>query len=190
MLLDRILDFSHSLIKKAVQDGDFVIDGTCGNGHDTAFMAELVGESGHVYAFDIQEEAIQNTENRLKEKKLHDRVTLIHGTHGPVHEHLRSEHKNQIQAAIYNLGYLPGSDKSVITTPDETITSVKNVLSSLKKGGLIVLVVYHGHSGGREEKDALLEYVSSLDHKSYHVLNYGFINQKRTPPFILAIEKH
>lgn len=190
MILQRILDYSHILMKQAVNKGDLVIDGTCGNGHDTLFLAELVGAEGHVYAFDIQSEAVRKTRDRLSEEKALDQTTVIHDSHGKVTDYISEKHIGSVQAAIFNLGYLPGSDKSVVTTPDETIASVTNVLSALKKGGLVVLVVYHGHPGGSEEKDALLDYVTSLNHKEYHVLNYGFINQKRTPPFILAIEKH
>lgn len=190
MILDRILDYAHSLIEKAVQKGDIVIDGTCGNGYDTVFLAKLVGKNGHVYAFDVQEDAINNTQERLRKEGVSEQSTVILDSHAHVQEYLHTEHKENVQAAIYNLGYLPGSDKAVITKPEGTIESVKNVLATLKKGGLIVLVVYHGHPGGSEEKDALLEYVTSLDSKSYQVLSYGFINKKNTPPFILAIEKN
>lgn len=190
MILDRILDYAHELMKKAVQEGDIVIDGTCGNGYDTVLLANLVGRNGHVYGFDIQKEAVISTEQRLIDQEVSDRTTIIHDSHAHIKKYLKENHEGNIQAAIYNLGYLPGSDKSIITTPTETIASIENVLTSLKKGGLVVLVVYHGHSGGAKEKNALMDYVTTLDHKKYHVLNYGYINQKRTPPFILAIEKH
>lgn len=190
MIIDRILDYAHSLMEKAVQNGDIVVDGTCGNGYDTTFLAKIVGKQGHVYAFDVQEEAINHTQERLRKEGVSEQATVIHDSHANVQEHLQAEHKENVQAAIYNLGYLPGSDKTVITKPEETIKSVENVLTILKKGGLIVLVVYHGHPGGNEEKDAILEYVTSLDSRSYQVLNYGFINKKKTPPFILAIEKN
>ncbi|MYL70215.1 methyltransferase domain-containing protein [Halobacillus litoralis] len=189
MTIERILDYAHSLIKKTIEPGDAVIDGTCGNGHDTAFLAELVGEEGHVYAFDVQEKAISNTKERLAEHGLANHTSLIHDSHANVQNYLKDKHQHNISAAIYNLGYLPGSDKSVVTKPEGTIQSVENVLETLKKGGLVVLVVYHGHPGGAEEKEAILDYVSGLDSKHYQVLHYGFINKKRTPPFILAIEK-
>lgn len=189
MTIERILDYAHSLIKKTIEPGDAVIDGTCGNGHDTAFLAELVGEQGHVYAFDVQEKAIINTKERLLEHGLANHTSLIHDSHAHVQKYLQDQHQTNISAAIYNLGYLPGSDKSVVTKPEGTIQSVENVLATLKKGGLVVLVVYHGHPGGAEEKDAVMAYVSELDSKHYQVLHYGFINKKRTPPFILAIEK-
>ncbi|KHE72048.1 class I SAM-dependent methyltransferase [Halobacillus sp. BBL2006] len=189
MILKRILDYSHTLMEQSLNKGDIAIDATCGNGHDTFFLAELVGEEGHVYGFDIQLKAIQNTEKRLIENSIEHRVTLNHDSHSRIKEVIPEAHQQNIQAAIFNLGYLPGSDKQVVTTPDETITSVDKLLTLLKQGGLIVLVVYHGHPGGKEEKAALMEYVTSLDQKNFRVLQYGFINQKNSPPFIIAIEK-
>lgn len=59
MILKKILPYSKELLKMAAGEGDIVVDATMGNGHDTQFLAELVGENGHVYAFDIQESASQ-----------------------------------------------------------------------------------------------------------------------------------
>ena len=47
--LDRILPYARILLEKAVSPGDIAIDATAGNGHDTLFLAKLVGENGHVY---------------------------------------------------------------------------------------------------------------------------------------------
>ncbi|CDQ21391.1 Putative rRNA methylase [Halobacillus karajensis] len=189
MSIERILDYAHTLMGRSIQTGDVVIDGTCGNGHDTTFLANHVGKEGHVYAFDIQQEAILNTQRRLNTQGLDQQTTLIYDSHAHIQKYLQNDHHGNIAAAIYNLGYLPGSDKSIITKPEGTIQSVESVLATLKKGGLVVLVVYHGHPGGSEEKDALMSYVTELDAKNYQVLYYGFINKKKTPPFILAIER-
>lgn len=189
MALHRILDYAHLLISETLNEGDVAVDGTCGNGHDTLLLANLVGLSGHVYGFDIQEAAIANTKERLTEKGVEERTTLIHDSHSKVDQYLTDEHKGNIKAGIFNLGYLPGSDKSVVTKPEETITSVQGLLDQLQSGGLIVLVVYHGHPGGEEEKDAVLRYVETLDQKEVRALQYGFINQRNTPPFIIALEK-
>ncbi|ARI76739.1 class I SAM-dependent methyltransferase [Halobacillus mangrovi] len=189
MTLQRILDYSHTLMEQTLKKGDIAVDGTCGNGHDTLFLAKLVGEEGHVHGFDVQQKAIQNTIRRLEANSVEHRVSLYHESHSHIKESIPSEHQSNIQAAIFNLGYLPGSDKQVVTTPTETISSVENLLTMMKKGGLIVLVVYHGHSGGDVEREAVVKFVTSLDQKAYSVLQYGFINQRNNPPFILAIEK-
>ncbi|KGX86765.1 tRNA (mnm(5)s(2)U34)-methyltransferase [Pontibacillus litoralis] len=186
-MLYRILDYAHYLLENSVEKGELVLDGTAGNGHDTLFLSSLVGEEGHVLSFDIQQQAINATKAKLNEKKITN-VTLIHDSHEKIHTYMPSEHE-QIGGAIYNLGYLPGSDKSIITTPNTTLASIQTTLQYLKQHRLLVLVVYHGHPGGEEEKEALMKYLATLDQKHYSVLRYGFINQANNPPFILAIEK-
>jgi 16S rRNA C1402 N4-methylase RsmH len=189
MNIERVLTFSKTLLTKVTEDGDFAVDATAGNGHDTLFLANLVGEKGHIYSFDIQQSAIEETYNRLNQAKKIENVTLVHDGHHHFHQHLPLELKGQLSSAIFNLGYLPGGDKKIVTTPDTTIEAVKGLLQWLKKGGIIVLVVYHGHEEGAVERDALMQYVATLDQKNARVLKYEFLNQKNNPPFIIAIEK-
>lgn len=189
MKLTGILPFARELLKKAVTDGDIAIDGTAGNGHDTLFLKTLVGDRGFVYSFDVQESAIEATKKRMIENNAENDVALIHDGHENIEKYIKEDHKRQITGAIFNLGYLPGSDKTIVTQPDTTIEAVQAILHELKKEGIVVLVVYHGHSDGKREKDSLLQFVQELPQGKYHVLKYDFINQKNDPPFILAIEK-
>lgn len=189
MKLTRVLPFAKQLMKTAAANGDIVIDATVGNGHDTVFLAELVGENGHVFGYDIQEEAIKNTESLLKDHNLHDRVTLFHHSHSDIQETIPIEHHGIISGAMFNLGYLPGGKKDIVTKPTSTIQAIVQLLKVLKKEGIIVLVIYHGHDEGKEERDAVLQFVQRLDQKEAHVLEYRFLNQQNNPPFIIAIEK-
>lgn len=184
-MIKRILDFSHHLLTESVQKGETVIDATCGNGFDTLFLSDLVGKAGKVLAFDIQKQAIQNTK-KLLDKNSSTNVSLFHDSHASMDHYLQGK----IGGAIFNLGYLPGSDKSIITKGKSTIAALATVLHALKKDRLAVLVVYYGHAGGNQEKDALLTYVTKLDQRNFSVLYYGFINQKNQPPFIIAIHKN
>jgi predicted methyltransferase len=189
MLLERILPFSKTLLRETLSEGDIAIDATVGNGNDTVFLAELIGDHGHVYGFDIQQAAIENTEKLLTAKAVNHRVSLFQESHDRFPTLLPEEHVSKIKAAIFNLGYLPKGDKSIVTTPDTTINAVKELFHHMPSGGLIILVVYHGHPGGKQEKDALLHYVETLEQKKANVLQYKFINQVNDPPFIVAIEK-
>ncbi|WP_243291108.1 class I SAM-dependent methyltransferase [Bacillus sp. FJAT-47783] len=189
MKLTRVLPFAKQLMKTAADTGDIVIDATVGNGHDTAFLAELVGENGHVFGYDIQEEAIKNTEKLLIDKNLSNRVTLFHQSHSAIQETVPKEHHGNVSGAMFNLGYLPGGNKDIVTKPVSTIQAIKQLLNVLKKEGMIVLVIYHGHDEGKEERDAILQFVKHLDQKEAHVLEYRFLNQQNNPPFIIAIEK-
>ncbi|MDQ0176906.1 putative methyltransferase [Bacillus chungangensis] len=189
MALERILPFAKSLLKKAAAPGDIVIDATIGNGHDTCFLAELVGEQGHVYGFDIQAEAIQQTTKKLAASGLLERVTLFQQGHETVLEVLPSDVHGKLAGAIFNLGYLPGGNKSIVTLPHTTISALLKILSILKTAGIVVLVIYPGHDEGQNERDVLLEEVKNIDQQQFHVLQYQFINQKNNPPFVIAIEK-
>lgn len=184
IILHRVLPFSKRLIQQVVTAGDIVVDATAGNGNDTQFLAEQVGENGQVYAFDIQQEALDSTEKRLGD--LNDRVSLILDSHANIDQHIQTP----IAGAMFNLGYLPYSDDlSLITKADSTLAAVHQLLSLLKKDGIITISVYDGHEGGPEERDALLQYVQGLHQADVHVVKYELLNLRNNPPFLIAIEK-
>lgn len=187
-MLKGIIPYAHHLLDNSIENGDIVVDATCGNGNDTLFLASLVGDSGQVYAFDIQEQAI-NTTRELLEKHNYKNVTYIQDSHANVNSYLSDVHLRKIGGAIFNLGYLPRSDKQIITTSESTLPAVSTLLDHLQSKRFVILVVYHGHDGGKEEKNAVLEYVQALDQKQYAVLQYQFINQQNNPPFVIAIQK-
>jgi tRNA A58 N-methylase Trm61 len=187
--LDRILPYAKKLLEMTITSGDVVVDATLGNGHDTLFMANLVGKNGTVYGFDVQEDAIRTSIGRLSEHGLTDRVTIFHNGHEHLSKLIPAEHHGKVKAAIFNLGYLPGSDKSVVTKPETTISAIEQLLEIMVPEGLIILVIYHGHAEGAVERDTLLTYCQNIDQKKAHALQYRFINQQNNPPFIVAIEK-
>ncbi|MDZ5472598.1 class I SAM-dependent methyltransferase [Bacillus sp. 31A1R] len=189
MKLERILPFARSLLERAISPGDIVIDATVGNGHDTVFLANLVGSNGRVYGFDIQEEAINNTKVRLEEQEWSEQVTLFQTGHENILATIPPLHHGKITGAVFNLGYLPGGDKEIVTKPVTTIEAIDQIIELLAPEGIIVIVIYHGHIEGAVERDYLLRYIRHLDQSIVHVLQYQFINQKNNPPFIIAIEK-
>ncbi|MBB5148134.1 16S rRNA C1402 N4-methylase RsmH [Ureibacillus thermosphaericus] len=184
-MLVRVLPYAKTLLSSVINEGDIAVDATAGNGHDTLFLANLVGETGFVYAFDIQQQAVDVTIQRLKENGLEHRARVILDGHEQLSKYVQEE----VAGAIFNLGYLPGGNHDIITKGETTISAIEQLLSLLKIGGIIVLVIYHGHEGGKEERDAVIEFVKSLPQKYVHVLRYEFINQKNDPPFIIALEK-
>ena len=178
--LVRILPFAKSLLEAAISPSDTVIDATAGNGYDTVFLARIAHT---VHSFDIQESAIQSTRLKVTEAALSN-VQLHHTGH----ENVLSFVQEEIGAAIFNLGYLPGSDEILTTHGPTTWKAVTDILTLLKKNGLIVLVVYHGHEAGKVEKSYLEERIGELDSHKYQVLRYEFANRP-TSPYVLAIEK-
>ena len=185
MKLERVLQYAQTLLKSAINEGDIAVDATAGNGHDTLFLAQLVGDDGFVYAFDVQKQAVDATLHRLLDNALEHRALVLKDGHENVAKYVNKP----VASAIFNLGYLPGSDHEVITRPNTTIQALESLLKLLKIGGIIVLVIYHGHEGGKEERDEVIRFVSELPQKYIHVLRYEFLNQKNDPPFVIALEK-
>ena len=190
------LEMAHWMLKDIIKTNDVVVDATMGNGYDTQFLAEL---GANVYAFDVQEEAINETEKRLDdagiknqifEKNLSNLLTepsvnlVLSG-----HEKLSEYVKEPIKAAIFNLGYLPKTDKSVVTKADTTLTALDALTNQLVVGGRIAIMIYYGHEGGMEEKDAVIKWTSSLPQKDWEVTSYAPLNQIHTPPILVLIEK-
>ena len=178
--MKRPLEMAHDFLAQVITQDDIVVDATMGNGHDTLFLAKLAKQ---VYAFDIQEQALEKTSQRLQEAGLTN-VDLILQGHETVDQFV-----TEVKAAIFNLGYLPSADKSIITQPQTTIESLDKLCQMLIKGGRIAIMIYYGHEGGDIERDAVLDFVSQLPQQEYTATIYRTLNQINNPPFLVMIEK-
>ena len=186
MQLDNILPFAHTLLKQALKPDARALDGTAGNGNDTLMLARSVGSGGKVWAFDVQEQALANTQMRLEQAGMVNRVELILDGHENLAAHIREP----LDAAVFNFGWLPGGDKSCTTEAATSIRALTSALSLLKTGGLAVAVLYPGHEAGLHEAQAIEDWAQQLPQDEFAVLRYGFINRRNRPPYLLAIEKH
>lgn len=185
MFGSKITDMVHGLLKEYINEGDIVFDATAGNGYDTVFLAENVGEKGKVYSFDVQNVAIDKTKEKLLKHNFSDRVELILDGHENIDKYI----KDEISVGMFNLGYLPSGDKSIITSGDNTIKALNKSLEILKKGGVISLVIYYGHAGGLDEKVMLGNYLEGLNSNTYHVLTITHTNRVNNAPIISFIYK-
>src|SRR5699024_8717751 len=174
-MLQQPLKFSHEVLKDTIISGDHVIDATVGNGNDTLLLAQLVGPLGKVYGFDIQNEAIKATGDKLLLTGQRPQVKLINDGHENIDQYLEEDEK--ISAVTFNLGYLPKGDKSITTKPKTTLTAIKKSLNYLRRQGVLSIMVYSGHEGGLEEKEEVDSLVTTLPLKRYNLLMYLFINQ-------------
>ena len=184
-MLPTAMRYSHTLLKEVLQPGQTAVDATMGNGFDTELLASLVGPTGQVFAFDIQEQALQVTKKRLAEKELLAQVQLIHQGH----ETLAEVVSGPVHAAIFNLGYLPKGDKAIITLPDTTKTALEALLTRLAPKGRIILVCYYGHAGDEAELKEVHSFCQQLPQEKFNVLSYQFINQRNQPPILFCIER-
>lgn len=183
--LSSVLVFAHQLLIKTVRPGEAAIDATMGNGHDTLVLAQCTTETGRVYAFDIQERALEKTRKRLQAAAQANHVQLIADGHQHISHHVRET----VAAVIFNLGYLPGGNKALTTQWDTSLAAIEQSLALLRQHGLLLLVLYPGHEPGKAEQEAIEAFVAKLDQQEFQVLRYQFINQKNNPPYLLAIEK-
>ncbi len=173
-------NLAHELLTEIVNPDDVVVDATMGNGYDTLF---LTGLSKHVFAFDVQEAALIATKRRLQ--KMGKSATLILDGH----ENLMKYVKIPVKAAIFNLGYLPQTDKTVVTQAETTLTALSDLTKLLVRGGRVTLMIYSGHEGGMSEKKAVLSWVSTLPQSEWNVFSFTPLNQIHTPPILVCLEK-
>ena len=178
--MKRPLEIAHDFLAQVITPEDVAVDATMGNGHDTLFLAKLAKQ---VYAFDIQEQALEKTSQRLQEAGLTN-VDLILQGHETVDQFV-----TEVKAAIFNLGYLPSADKSIITQPQTTLEALEKLCQMIVKGGRIAIMIYYGHEGGDIERDAVLDFVSQLPQQEYTATIYRTLNQINNPPFLVMIEK-
>ena len=178
--MKRPLEIAHDFLAQVITQEDIVVDATMGNGHDTLFLAKLAKQ---VYAFDIQEQALEKTSQRLQEAGLTNAELILQG-HETVDQFVK-----EVKAAIFNLGYLPSADKSIITQPQTTLDALNKLCHMLVKGGRIAIMIYYGHEGGDIERDAVMDFVSQLPQEEYTATIYRTLNQINNPPFLVMIEK-
>lgn len=174
MEMKKVLDSSHKVI---------AVDCTMGNGNDTLFLSKLVGHKGEVFAFDIQEEALETTQKLVNEHSV-ENVKLIKRGHQHVNEYVSA-----IDVCMFNLGYLPKGDHELVTQSSTTLQALGKTVGMLKRKGIISIISYYGHEGGLEEKDAVNEFVSALDHKIYEVTQLSKSNRQNYPPIVTFIRK-
>ena len=173
-------------LQRHLRPGDRAVDATMGNGRDTEKLCGWVGETGRVYAFDIQEQAVEATRSRLLAAGLLGRAELIRAGH----ERLEEFVKEPIQAAVFNLGWLPGGDHGITTRRDTTERAVDAALRLLCPGGILTICVYPGHEEGKNELSMLLCKCSGLDVRRYSVLDHHFLNAGEDAPRLLLIQKN
>ena len=171
-IVDEIL--SHNFL------GKIAVDATVGKGKDTLKLLKAVGDEGFVYGFDLQKDALDAANKLLKDYKNYKLF---------LESHENLDKLEKFDLVIYNLGYLPGSDKKITTLKDSTLSSLKKAAEKISDGGIIIVVSYLGHENSFEEREGVDEFLKSLDQKRFKVEKREFYNQKNSPPIVYLIEK-
>jgi len=158
----RATRIAQEYASEVINPGDLAVDATAGNGHDTEWLAERVGATGHVVVFDILGEAIQNTEKRLRTAGLFDRVTLKTTGHENLLDQLPPKTVGRIAAIMFNLGYLPQGNRSIRTKSQTTLRALNDGVTCLRPGGRITIVLSPGDPAGQEEENAVMEWINAI----------------------------
>jgi predicted methyltransferase len=176
---------SRFFLLERVRPGDVVVDATCGNGHDTLLLARLVGPAGRVWAFDVQLEAVESTRALLAGEGVLDRVEIVQAGHERLAEFVRGP----LAAVVFNLGYLPGGEKELVTRPEHTVTALQQAAGFLSPGGMITVCIYTGHPGGPEEGEAVESWAMSLSPDRFNVWRSRQMNRPETAPYLVLVER-
>jgi len=211
----NLLELAHASIQRAVTPGSLVIDATAGNGHDTLFLARLAGPTGLVLAFDIQPEALEKTREALEQARLAERVRLFLTGHENIAHCLQGNAmppstgqlaasltaktppdpalyltaKPQVRAAMFNLGFLPNSEKEIATRPSTTLAALIGLLPAMLPGAVLSIHCYSGHDGGKEESKAVLDWAVRQPEEAWRVYRYETLNKNRGPENLILMER-
>ncbi|MDR0267363.1 class I SAM-dependent methyltransferase [Paenibacillus sp.] len=187
-----VLSFAHKQVSERLQPGDIAIDATVGTGADTVFLAKSVGPKGHVYSFDIQEQALVLAKERFAREPVDSlaSISLFLASHSLMKENLPPEVQGRVGAIMFNLGYLPSqeADKQIITETDSTLSALEAALLLLRPKGIITAVLYPGHAGGEAEAQAVTAWASALPQDICQTVIYRQL-QRSDAPYVIAIEK-
>lgn len=146
----NLTELAHKIVRRVIRAGDIVVDATAGNGHDTVFLGRLVGNQGTVIAIDLQQAAVASTTARVQEADISGRVSVYCENHANLGERMKSA-VGKVAAVMFNLGYLPGSGKAIITRPESTREALMAAAQLLRPQGVITVIAYRGHEGGQAE---------------------------------------
>ena len=180
------LFLAHKFVSEHVQAGAFCIDATAGKGRDTIFLCDLVTETGKVLAFDIQPDAIQQTQALVSQQGYDGIASVILDSHANMENYAAPE---TVDCIMFNFGWLPGGSHKIFTRPETSIPAIEAGLRLLKPGGIMSLCIYYGGESGYEERDALLSYLAAIDNRQYTVIVNTFHNRTGDPPIPVYIYK-
>ncbi len=175
------IDLAHFFWKRLIKKGDLVVDATLGNGLDFLQLSKLLfpSKKSLLYGMDIQEKALENSKLLMKTEKIDPKqLFFINSSHEDF-----SFLSRKPRLIVYNLGYLPGSDKTVTTKTKTTLKSVQEGLLCLEEGGALSIMLYPGHKEGNKEKQTLLDFCRKLP-LSFSAAQYEFLQNPLAPSFL------
>lgn len=187
-LLRPLLAQARELVRGAMRPGMVAVDATVGNGHDAQFLAELCGTGGRVFGFEIQAAALAETRRRLECAGRLNRVTLMEQGHERIADWRPViQASGSVRAVMFNLGYLPGGDRSIVTRATTTLPALDAAFELLHPAGVLTIVAYRRHPGGAEECHAVRAWAEGLVPRRAQVMWVEFPNPVNPSPVLIAV---
>jgi hypothetical protein len=90
---------------------------------------------------------------------------------------------------MFNLGYLPGADKSIMTQAESTLQALSLACEFLSEQGVMTVLAYPGHVGGDLETRSVEEWLSRLDADRYCVESIFSHQDQASSPRLFVIRK-
>lgn len=181
-----LLEYAHEIVRSHLKPGDLAVDATLGNGHDMLFLTRCVGQQGRVFGFDIQTNAIDTARQRLQDAGIEaGAYCLLSDSHANMARYVFGE----VRAVMFNLGYLPGGDKSIITRPGTTLQALSVAMELLGSGGILTVMCYPGHDGGNEESGLVTDWLVRMAPASGELRGYCRAGASASAPFLWVMTK-
>lgn len=181
----NLLEVEKNFLLPHIKKGGVAVDFTMGNGHDTLWLSREVGENGRVYAFDIQEQAVNNTRTLLQAENAPENYTLILDSH----HHADCYVKEKICVGMFNLGFLPGGNKLLTTKRETSLSAIRQGVALLDTDGALLIAVYPGHEEGRLEGELIEKELMTYDRRELCASKFKIVNSPTSPFFFLLERK-
>ncbi|MDQ6984248.1 MAG: class I SAM-dependent methyltransferase [Ghiorsea sp.] len=184
----RLTDVAQHWLAEIIQEGDVVVDATLGNGFDALFLAQKIGEAGVLFAFDVQTQAIKTSQALLADEPCQQYLLLT--GHETMKANIPQYFHGHIKVIMFNLGWLPNSDKSVITQTKTTIQALAQSLEFLATNGRLSVMVYPGHAGGDYEAKQVMNWLEqTCENNKYFIYKAIILPNRPTAPILLQVTK-
>ncbi len=163
----------------------YAVDATLGNGRDALFLSTLIDDGGKVFAFDVQEQAIEESKRLFESERCLEKLEAFHAGHERMAELLSPDLRGAVSCVFFNLGWLPNSDKKCVTKKSTTLHALEQSLGFLDKSRSVLSVLcYRGHKGGTDEYLAVKEFFETELADAFDV--YTDLRNDKSPVLFFA----
>lgn len=156
------------------------LDATMGNGFDLEFLG-LLPKVQSVWGFDVQPEAVENSKKRVEH--ITKDIYFIQDSHHQLDHYI----EGTIDIGMFNLGYLPQGDKTIVTTTDTTLLAIKKAIEKLSASGILTIMTYPGHEEGKREHCEVEKFLTEMSQKQVKVLKLAMTNVNKPCPNVFVV---